>query len=107
MQVIYLSGPITLGDREANFRQAADAQKRLMAAGFAVINPMLSMRLPGAWAIPHEAWIANDLPIIERCDAVLRLPGISVGADIETAFALENNIPVFDSIEELLVMVNA
>ncbi len=100
--IVYLSGPITLGDREHNFQQAAAAQKRLMAAGHSVINPMLTMRLPGAWEIPHAQWIAHDLPIIERCDAVVRLPGPSIGADTECQFALDNNIPVLDDLDQLL-----
>jgi len=41
---VYISGPITKGDRDANFQQAADVHRELMAAGFAVFNPMLSMK---------------------------------------------------------------
>jgi hypothetical protein len=54
-------------------------------------------------AIPHKSWMEVDLPWVKVCDAVLRLPGMSVGADIETAFAAENLIPVFHSIEDLVV----
>lgn len=100
---VYLSGPITLGDREHNFKQAADAQRRLMLAGFAVLNPMLSMQLPGAWDIPHDVWIANDLPWIAVADVVLRLPGESTGADEECAFAADIcEVPVYTDIEQLL-----
>jgi len=98
---VYVSGPITKGDRRANFKQAADAQKALMAAGFAVLNPMLSMRLPGVFAIPHDTWIANDLPWVALADAVLRLPGESLGADIECEHALIHGVPIFHGIDEL------
>jgi hypothetical protein len=98
---IYISGPITRGDREANFQQAADAQKRLIAAGFAVLNPMLTMRLPGAFEIDHDTWIANDLPWVAVADAVLRLPGKSKGADIECEHALIHGVPVFYDEAEL------
>jgi len=98
---VYLSGPITKGDRDANFRQAADAHKALMAAGFAVLNPMLTMRLPGAFAIEHDTWIANDLPWVAVADAVLRLPGESKGADIECEHALIHGVPVFHDAVEL------
>jgi len=90
---VYISGPITKGNREANFQQAADAQKALIAAGFAVLNPMLTMRLPGAFDIGHDTWIANDLPWVAVADAVLRLPGESKGADIECEHALIQRNP--------------
>ena len=99
---VYLSGPITKGDREHNFAQACDAQKRLMLAGFAVLNPMLSMQLPGAWDIPHATWIENDLPWIEDADILLRLPGDSVGADTEVNHALEHEINVIWDIDALI-----
>ena len=99
---VYISGPITKGDRRANFQQAADAHKTLMLAGFAVLNPMLTMRLPGAFVIPHDTWIANDLPWVAVADAILRLPGRSKGADIECEHALIHGIPVFHELRDLL-----
>ena len=104
--VIYISGPITKGDREHNFRQAAEAQEALMYAGFSPINPMLTMAHPNAWEIHHDLWLACDLEIVERSDAVLRLPGISVGADEECEHAVQCDIPVFncpDTLENYFV----
>jgi len=98
---VYISGPITKGDRDANFQQAADAHKALIAAGYAVLNPMLTMRLPGAFAIGHDTWIANDLPWVAVADAVLRLPGESKGADIECEHASIHGVPVFHDVAEL------
>lgn len=100
--VIYLSGPITGGDREQNFAQAAAIHRHLMQRGFAVINPMLTMKLPWAWEVEHMHWIEADLPIIERVDAVFRLPGQSVGADLEEAHANKCGVPVFRTVGDLL-----
>jgi hypothetical protein len=36
-----------------------------------------------------------------KCDALLRLPGESIGADIEVAFARQIGQPVFYSVSEL------
>jgi len=103
---VYLSGPITNGDRQANFDQAADAQNYLMGCGCAIQNPMLSMKLPGAWDIPHETWIQNDLPFIAnargRVDAVLRLPGYSPGADVECSHAVLHGVPVYHDVVAML-----
>jgi hypothetical protein len=98
---IYISGPISKGDLASNFNQAADAQHKLIAMGFSVMNPMLSIRLPGCEKISHAEWIAQDLPWVYVSHAVLRLPGESVGADEETAFAEECGIQVFTDIDSL------
>jgi hypothetical protein len=102
--VVYLSGPITLGNPQENFAQAARAQEFLMDCGFAVINPMLTMGLPEGLLkhLTHDDWMENDLPIVQKVDAVLRLPGESRGADTEVAFAQENEIPVFYDLRALI-----
>lgn len=98
---IYIAGPISKGDRDLNFSQAAEAQERLMALGFAPLNPMLSMKHPNAFDIPWKLWMACDYPWVLCADAILRLPGESQGADVEVALASQHGIPVFTSIETL------
>lgn len=39
--------------------------------------------------------------LIERCDAVLRLPGASRGADMDVARARERGLPVYRAIAEI------
>ena len=39
--------------------------------------------------------------LIERCDAILRLPGESSGADNDVRFAHERGIPVYYHVEEI------
>lgn len=93
---VYLSGPITKGDRTHNFASACQAHKKLLALGAAVLNPMLTMLHPDAWTIPHEVWLESDLPWVEAADAVFRIPGESVGADLECEHAKKCGIEVFD-----------
>ena len=99
---LYLSGPITKGNRTSNFAQAASMQAELMQAGFAVLNPMLSMMHPDAWTIDHRLWMDNDLPWVEVCHVVFRLPGESIGADEECSFADNLGIPVFTKWKDLM-----
>ena len=101
MLKVYLSGPISQGNRAENLRQADEAFMRLRELGYAVLNPMWSARMPGAFDIPHARWIENDLAWVECADAVLRLPGESVGAEIECDHARRWGIPVYDSIADL------
>ena len=66
----------------------------LMEAGYAVLNPGLSMMHPNAKNIAWESWIASDLAWVEVSDMVIRLPGESKGAEVETSYALSRRIPV-------------
>lgn len=102
MKRVYVSGPITKGNRSWNFFQAAEAQRMLLDAGYAVLNPMLSMAHPDGHNISWEMWIASDLAFIEVCDLIVRLPGESKGADLEVQHATDRGIPVVClSIEQL------
>ena len=100
---VYISGPITQGNRNINYFQAVEAERKLMLAGFAPLNPMRSMTLPFAWQedMPHELWLQVDLPWVECADAVYRLPGVSKGADLECKHAEALGIPVFISAKSL------
>jgi hypothetical protein len=100
---IYISCAISKGDRTANFAAACQMQKQLMELNCAPLNPALSMMHPDAWVIDHAAWIECDLPWVQVADAVLRIPGESVGADTEVAYAEELGIPIFNSLSELLL----
>ena len=99
---IYISGPISKGDPQRNFISAENAHRELIDAGFAPLNPVLTMTLRFADEIAHETWIDVDLPWVASSDAILRLPGESVGADMETAYAREIGVPVYVDIADLI-----
>jgi hypothetical protein len=99
---IYISGPLTSsGDVFENLGAAVNAARALIAAGFAPFCPHLSYYLDEAEEIPHRVWMEIDLAWLEVADAVLRLPGESVGADIEVRRAEALGIPVFRSVVDL------
>ena len=95
MKTVYVAGPITKGDQFLNVRRAFDAGQVLLDAGFAPFVPHATC----FWHMIHEgdyeAWLAYDFAWIERCDALLRIPGESAGADREVAYALSLGLPVF------------
>ena len=98
---IYIASPYTNGDQAENVRIQIDAANDLMKLGYAPFWPLHSHFLHMVHPHSYETWLAVDFSWILACDAVLRLPGESKGADHEVAFAMENNIPVFFSIDEL------
>ena len=54
---------------------------------------------------PYEAWTALDFAWLEVCDALLRLPGHSPGADAEEAWCQAHGLPVFDSLDPLVAWI--
>jgi hypothetical protein len=121
---VYIAGPISKGDLEHNIKQSDEAFKTLTKAGFAPMNPMWSCfsgsvqrranpvtnepqiiavgTQTGGLDLKHADWLGADLAWVEVSDAVLRLPGESTGADMETAHAKKKGIPVFDSVAKVI-----
>jgi hypothetical protein len=91
---VYVASPYTAGDTAANVGRAIDAADRLLAQGFAPYCPLLNH----FWHIYHphgyQTWLDLDLAFLPICDVLVRLPGDSPGADVETVRAVELGIPV-------------
>jgi nucleoside 2-deoxyribosyltransferase len=100
---VYIACPYTLGDVAINVRNALFVQDFLEIHGFMVYNPLLShfQHL----VFPHrevEYWYEKDIKWLKECDCVLQLPGESRGADREVQIAMDLNLPVYHSAEEVL-----
>lgn len=116
--LVYVAGPLGKGDLVKNISRAHDAGIALLKAGLSVIVPHGSCFWANQWIAPmgnyalmpcvepkgiaHADWLAMDLEIVRRCDAVLRLEGDSIGADMEVDEADRRGIPVFYSVENVL-----
>jgi len=105
-KLIYIASPYTTGDKDHNvFRQIAAAEQ-ISTIGAIPYIPLLSHYWDEVYSHDWEFWIDICKEMVLRCDALIRLPGESRGADIEVDFALQNNIPVFHSFERLTWWVN-
>lgn len=119
MKRVYICGPISKGDLAHNINQASRCFERLALAGMAPFCPhwscfsgeasrpyhlkqVIAVAAAQPTKLTHADWLRVDLAWVAVCDAVLRLPGESVGADAECGFAREKGIPVFDSEAALL-----
>lgn len=94
MILVYVAGPYS-SDPVANTRRACVAGNVLRDHGLAVIVPHLSLLADLLHPRPYEDYLAEDLELVRRCDAVYRLTGDSAGADREVEHADVNGIPVF------------
>jgi nucleoside 2-deoxyribosyltransferase len=99
---VYVAGPITRGNYINNIRAGVLAGERLRAEGLVPFIPHLSALWELIAPMGYEEIMAVDFAWILRCDALLRMPGESPGAEREVAFALANGIPVFYSEADLL-----
>ncbi len=98
---IYISGPLTSsGNERENVAKAIAVTRDLIEAGFAPFCPHLSLQVDPVGEYPHATWMAVDLPWVTVADAVLRIPGESLGSDIETDHAAVNGVPIFSSVAE-------
>ena len=92
---IYVSGPYT-GHEGQNVRRAIDAGEQLLAMGHAPYIPHLNLMWELAYPNhTYEDWLALDMAWVSVCDALVRLPGPSEGADREVALARKIGIPVW------------
>ena len=105
---VYVSGNLTTDKKFLqNIGNALDAATALLKLGYAVYVPHLNYFWEAQaassiqWDNDYRVWITMDYAWIDKCDAILRLPGASNGGDKEVAYAGRNNIPVFYSIEDL------
>ena len=92
--MVYIAGPFSEPDPAANTHRIVKIADVLLDAGFVPIVPHLSL----AWQLispkPYQTWLNYDRHLLARCDAVLRVPGYSIGATAEVGFAIKNGIPV-------------
>ncbi|MBM3347784.1 MAG: hypothetical protein FJY55_15010 [Betaproteobacteria bacterium] len=101
---IYISGALTTaGDIEHNVAVASNAFRALVESGYSPLCPHLSYYAEKhhhcKW--PHQTWIDIDLEWVAMSEAVYRILGPSVGADLECEHARRLGIPVFSSLQDL------
>jgi hypothetical protein len=102
MKRIYLASPYSIGDPLTNVRRQIDAAEELINAGFYPYLPLLSHFQHQIHPHDYDTWVRLDDAWVACCQALLRLPGESKGADREVALALRLGIPVFYSILDII-----
>lgn len=108
---IYVAGPLSTtrpGEDPytvicENIKKAIDLGDDLIEIGFAPYVPHFTHYHNLHHMHDWETWLRIDHTFLLTCDALIRLPGPSRGADQEVAWANEVGIPVFTSLVDLCV----
>jgi hypothetical protein len=105
--VVYVASPYTKGDNFVNVqRQITTAIELLQNEGIVPLCPLLnSVFINMQHEFSYEKWLDIDFTYLGRCDFLLRLPGESNGADKEVAFAEEHHIPIFYTVNALIMCI--
>lgn len=93
--LLYMAGPYTNPDPVANTHAVCKAAMHVYEqTQWCPVVPHLSL-LWHAVTPRHEVhWYEYDLHLLRKCDAIVRLPGASVGADNEIVFARNHGIEI-------------
>ena len=98
---VFVCGPYTLGDVAMNVRAAIEAADRLALMGFVPFIPHLAHFWHLVSPYSYTFWMDWDKEFLIICDALLRIPGESGGAEKEIEVAKSLGIPVFYDIKYL------
>jgi hypothetical protein len=96
-KLVYVAGPYQ-GDIKENIEYAEKVSIKLIKLGFDVITPHKNTAGYEQYVdgiITRSTWLAMDLNILSRCDAifVMNNSSASEGTAAEIAFVKEHNIP--------------
>lgn len=91
---VYIAGPYSGGDVEANVKTAIEAGNKIALAGMYPFIPHLYHYWHQHLQQDYEFWMDQCFAFLEKCDVLVRLPGVSPGADREVQRAREQGIPV-------------
>jgi len=92
--MVYIAGPLT-ADVLLGTRNAIKEASVLADLGFIPLVPHLTTTWQMIEPRDYEYWMRLCFGWLNRCDALLRIPGESKGADAEVAYAEGHDIPVF------------
>ncbi len=102
---VYVAGPMSWGNVPLNIQKGIEAGTQLIQAGHAPFVPhqshLWALMIPEG-TVTHEDWLEYDREWLLLCQAMIRIPGKSRGADQEERWARRHGIPIYGSVEEFL-----
>ena len=109
---VYIASPYWDNDPQVRHKRVQvqmSMANTLLSLGYHPFWPLHSYFLvqhgkdTGAEIFSEEDWLLVSMSWISACDLFLRIPGDSVGADAEETYAREKKIPVYYSIDNIIL----
>lgn len=108
-KLVFISSPYSAEyDWEVteNVKKAMEAARKLLEEGFYPYCPHLNHYLDSYCKeqgneFPYDLWVDHGIAFLGCCDAIIYL-GYSNGCNKELAYAIENGLSVYFSVEEFL-----
>lgn len=97
---VYIAGPYS-SDPIGNTSEAIRTANEVRDIGHYPFVPHLSLQWDSQHPRDYEDWMKFDFEWLKQCDAVLRFPGHSPGADREVEFATSREISVLKYPEDI------
>lgn len=98
---IYVAGPYTLPDPEANLKRALIISSKLIDIGAAPFCPHLFHYYDAIKKRSYDSWLELCFKWVSQCDLFYRIEGKSLGSDREESLAFDLGKPIFKSIDEV------
>ncbi len=98
---IYVAGPYSSGDVAQNVRLAIHEGDYIARLGHTPFIPHLTHFWHLVCPNPYEFWLAQDMEWLRVCDALLRIPGESKGADLEVVEAQRLGLIIYHSVFDI------
>lgn len=98
---VYIASPYTLGDVAVNVKLQIDTGSILIERGYSPFMPLLAHFVHLVHPQSYNTWIEWSAEWVKVCDVLLRVGGLSEGADNEVDLARAEMIPVYYSIFSL------
>ena len=99
--LIYIASQYSKGDQIQNIRRQIEAGDALLRMGHIPFCPLLNAFWHYVSPKSQDDWMKIDKVYLSKCDAVLRLDGPSIGANLEIRYAEKLGKPIYYSLEEL------
>ena len=103
MKLVYLAGPYTAENDWLVFMNVVTARvwaEDVMRRGYAVYSPHAQNF---ASSMSWDDIMDRDIEVLSRCDMLVMLPGWeeSRGSQMEHRYAVEHEIPIYESVYDL------
>lgn len=98
---IYIAGPYSGGDVAQNVSTAIYEGDYVARLGHIPFIPHLTHFWHMFLSHEYEFWMAQDMEWLKLCDAILRIPGESKGADREVEVARKLGLIVYVSVFDI------